>query len=440
MNMSLFFFFFILKKINKIFIQLFFKILLFMNLINLFFMLNFQMNFWNWIYYDLAIDMYSFGLISLSLWIFILMMMVSNNFFSMKNYLYFMFLMNFMLILVILCFSTMNLLIFYMAFESSLLPVFFLILGWGHQPERVTAAFHMLMYTLFGSLPLLFMIVYIYFSENTNMMNLIYIDEMNYFMFMSLTLGFFMKMPMYFFHLWLPKAHVESPIMGSMILAGVMLKLGSYGLLRTIFMIQEVWIGQNFIYVIYCLMSAIILSLICLCQNDMKMLVAYSSVVHMGILMSGMLTLNNWGISGSYLMMIAHGLVSSGMFCLVNLMYERFKSRSMFINKGLINMFPSLTLLWFLICSSNLSFPPSLNLFSEIMLFNSLIIYMKSLILISMMVIFFSSCYNLFFYSYSQYGKNLNIYMFKNIKIMEFMLLLFHWIPLNFMFNWMYLF
>nr|UVU30549.1 NADH deshydrogenase subunit 4 [Euceros kiushuensis] len=438
--LSFFFFIIIMNKINKNFMQFFFKILLFMNFILMFFMMNYNMNYFTHICYDLGFDKYSFGLICLTLWIYILMMMVSNNFMNNLFYLNYMFLMLIMLLTVILCFSTLNLILFYLTFEFSLLPMFFLILGWGIQPDRIMAGMYMMTYTLFGSLPLLFMIIYIYLNYNTLIMNMINIIKLSYFMFTILIVAFLFKMPMYSMHLWLPKAHVESPIMGSMLLAGVMLKLGSYGLLRMMFIMQEIWVNFNEFYIYYGIYSGIICSFLCLCQNDMKMLVAYSSIVHMSILLSGMMTFFYWGIYGSFLMMIAHGLVSSGMFCLVNVIYERTKSRSFFFNKGLMNIYPSFTLMWFLICSSNLSFPPSLNLFSEIMLFNSLIIYSKTLILFSMMFIFLSSSYNLFFFSSTQHGKYPTIFKFNQIKLMEYMLLLFHWIPLNIFFNWIYLF
>nr|ACJ69607.1 NADH dehydrogenase subunit 4 [Schlettererius cinctipes] len=413
---------------------MFFSCIMFMLKISM--MKNF---FWVKLSLMFGIDKYSFGLIMLSMWIFGLSFLASLKVYKMKVYLK-MFLMfiylNFYSL--VLCFCSMNMFMFYFFFEMSLILTMFLLMGWGFQPERIQASMYMLFYTLFGSLPLLFMMLYLYYMKNS--MDFFYLINLfntkNLFLFMFCLISFLIKLPMFMFHLWLPKAHVEAPISGSMILAGIMLKLGGYGIIRFMMMMPKNFYSYSFFIMMISIIGSIYLSLLCLRQIDMKMLVAYSSVVHMGMMLGGLMSMSMFGLIGGFYMMISHGLCSSGMFCLVNFLYERFSSRSILINKGMLNLFPSMTLWWFLICSSNMSFPPSLNLFSEIMLIISMLLWSNSLMILIMLICFFSSLYSLYIYSYTQHGKMniFNMFSFKMNEVNEFLLIMLHWIPLNLIF------
>nr|WPN89773.1 NADH dehydrogenase subunit 4 [Sinoscolia sp. 1 GYN-2023a] len=435
MKFFLYLFFLIpLSMMNKFWLNqflLFFGSILFLFFGNSF---NFQ---WSQISYYLGMDLLSLGLIILSFWICSLMFLSSETIFLMKNYVnLFIFMILILMMFLFLTFSSMNMLLFYLFFECSLIPVLFLIMGWGLQLDRIQASMYLLFYTLFASLPLLLSIIYIYLDKKTLDFMLIFenIFFLNYiYLYFFLILAFFVKMPMFLVHLWLPKAHVEAPVSGSMILAGVMLKLGGYGLLRMYVMIYNLGIFMNFIWVSISLIGGLMISLICLFQIDLKSLIAYSSVAHMSILLCGLMTMFNWGLMGSFLMMISHGLCSSGMFCLVNIIYERIGSRSILINKGLINFMPSLSLWWFLLCSSNMAAPPSLNLLSEIMLINSMISWSWLILFLLTLLSFFSAFYSLYLYSFTQHGKlNFSLYSFSQGYVREFLLLILHWLPLNF--------
>nr|ARO34927.1 NADH dehydrogenase subunit 4 [Janus compressus] len=388
--------------------------------------------------YLYGLDYFSFWMIMLSLWIVILMMLASMKIVKLKLFTS-LFMMNMMsmLLFLILSFSSLNYLIFYFFFEVSLIPTLFLILGWGYQVERIRAGMYMMMYTLFFSLPFLFMLIFVsynYYSLDIIFLqsNLILISGGMVSMYYCLMINVFLvKLPMFFFHLWLPKAHVEAPVAGSMILAGVMLKLGGYGIYRVIFLFENDFCSVNWMITLFSLVGGVYMSLICMRQLDMKALVAYSSVVHMSLVIGGLFSMNLIGVQGALLMMIAHGLCSSGLFCLVNMFYERSMSRSLIVNKGMLIYSPSMMLLWFFLCVGNMSAPPSLNLLSEILLLISLISWMKNLFILLIFLLFFSGCYSLYLFSYVCYGESLNLFSFTMFSVREYILIMLHLIPLN---------
>uniref|UniRef100_UPI0030FEC7E3 NADH dehydrogenase subunit 4 n=1 Tax=Carterocephalus argyrostigma TaxID=1663110 RepID=UPI0030FEC7E3 len=430
------FFFFLLFLIPLCFLQNMFWLVQMSLFLLMFLFLNLTINITNYcnLSYMLGCDMISFGLILLSIWICCLMIMASEKLYKFNFYTEF-FLLNimFLLIMLYLTFSVLNLFMFYLFFEGSLIPTLMLIVGWGYQPERIQAGMYLLFYTLFVSLPLLIGIFYIFNEMNCMMIYFMKFFNYNlYLLYFSMILAFLVKMPMYFVHLWLPKAHVEAPVSGSMILAGIMLKLGGYGLLRVLILIQKISLKLNFIWIIISLVGGFYISLKCLCQVDMKSLIAYSSVSHMSLVIGGIMTLNYWGYLGSYVLMIGHGLCSSGMFCLANINYERLYSRSLFLNKGMMNFMPSLSLWWFLLLSAAMAAPPTMNLMGEINLINSLVSWSWLTMIMLMLISFFSAGYSLYLYSYTQHGKyNMGLYSFYTGLSREYLLLMLHWLPLN---------
>nr|APX39883.1 NADH dehydrogenase subunit 4 [Clytra espanoli] len=390
----------------------------------------------------LGMDLLSYLLILLSFWVCSLMILASGKLFKKNNYYgLFNLVMLLLMLSLYLTFSSTNLFVFYLFFEVSLIPTLLLIVGWGYQPERLEAGLYLLFYTMIFSLPMMVAIFKIYHNFGT----LIFLnfgfqlEELYYF---CMNMVFFVKIPMFLVHLWLPKAHVEAPVSGSMILAGVMLKLGGYGLLRFMRLFMSLSF-INFYVILISLLGGLFVSLICLRQSDMKSLIAYSSVAHMGLALAGIMTMTVWGFYGSLILMLGHGLCSSGLFCLANISYERVGSRSLYLNKGLINLIPSFSFWWFVLLACNMAAPPSLNLVGELGLINSLVSYSYMLMPLIMLLSFFSAAYSFYLYAYTQHGlPSTGLFSFYTGSLREYLLIFLHWLPLNlfivkgdFMFN-----
>lgn len=237
------------------------------------------------------------------------------------------------LLALLACFKAEDLLSFYYWFEVALIPIFILVLGWGYQPERLGAALYIFFYTLAASLPLLMLILYSRGELGGVGFTACPAERGGEAGHLFWVLAFMVKLPVFLVHLWLPKAHVEAPVSGSIILAGLMLKLGGYGL----FLVSG-WVFQRVTLLGWVFSGALVggaaAALIILRLADVKVIIAYSSVVHMGMVAAAVLGVRGAGLWGALLMMLAHGLTSSGMFSGANIIYERRHSRRIVRNKG----------------------------------------------------------------------------------------------------------
>lgn len=357
--------------------------------------------------------------------------------FSEKNYKVMSVLITLVLFFLVLAFSTFNLLVFYIAFESILIPMFLMIGIFGSRERKLTAAFRLFFYTLFGSFFFLGFLIYIYYVWGTFDLIILkylvlyqplFVQKVCWFcMFIALAI----KIPIYPFHTWLPEAHAEAPTVGSILLAGILLKLGPYGFLR----FANVLFPMGFLYfkpLIYllCLLSIYYTAIIAIRQLDIKKIVAYSSISHMAFTILGLWSLTLEGITGCILLLLAHGFVSGALFMLVGYIYQRYKTRIILYYGGLAQINPLMAFLFFFALLGNISFPITLNFISEILIMLSLLhLNLYVLILVVFSGVFILS-YNLYLFNRLFFGLFSKFYVYYtpdllNKEVMMLIILLF---------------
>lgn len=327
-------------------------------------------------------------------------------------------------------FCALDLFLFYIFFESILIPMFLIIGIWGSRERRIHAAYQFFLYTLFGSLIMLSGLIFIYFHIGSTDLLVLGKSTFSKYRQIILWFAFFMsfavKIPMLPVHIWLPEAHVEAPTAGSVLLAGVLLKLGTFGFLR--FSIPLFPYGTQFFLPLIYTMSLIAIiysSLTTIRQIDLKKIIAYSSVVHMNFVLVGLFTMNVQGLSGSLFLMLSHGIVSGGLFLCVGIIYDRYHTRLLAYYNGLNYYMPLFSIFFLLFTFANIGFPGTSSFVGEFLIilgvfrYNTVVAFLASLSLI------FGAGYAVWLYNRLFFGelKNNYILFFNDLSKRELVLL-----------------
>ncbi|YP_007624289.1 NADH dehydrogenase subunit 4 (mitochondrion) [Balearica regulorum] len=339
---------------------------------------------------------------------------------------------------ILLAFSTTELMLFYISFGATLIPTLILITRWGNQPERLSAGIYLLFYTLISSLPLLVTIFHLHTQTGTLQLTMLELTHpmlinswTNLLSSLALLTAFMVKAPLYGFHLWLPKAHVEAPIAGSMLLAAFFLKLGGYGIMRITLLTGPLPTHLHYPFLTLALWGALMTSSICLRQTDVKALIAYSSVSHMGLVIAAGTIQTHWSFSGAMILMFSHGLIPSMVFCLANTIYERTHSRILLLTRGLQPLLPLMATWWLLANLTNMALPPTTNLMAELTIMVALFNWSSFTIILTGIATLLTASYTLFMLLMTQRGTlPTHMMSIQNSNTREHLLMALHTMPM----------
>jgi len=315
-------------------------------------------------------------------------------------------------------FSTLDLLLFYIFFESVLIPMYLIVGVWGSRERKIRAAYFFFLYTLLGSVLMLLSILYIFYQVGTTnyevLLTFIFSNTEQKFLWLSFFGSFATKVPMVPVHLWLPEAHVEAPTAGSVILAGVLLKLGTYGFIRFSFpLFPEASFYFTPIVYLLAIVGIVYTSFTAIRQTDFKRIIAYTSVAHMNLVMVGLFSFNTIGLEGAILQSLSHGFVASALFLIIGIVYERHHTRMVKYYGGLVHTMPLYTFIFLFFTMSNIGLPGTGSFVGEFLILAGSFKTNSTATFISATSMIIGGCYSLWLFNRISYG-NINTQYLKN--------------------------
>lgn len=347
---------------------------------------------------------------------------------NVKKYILCFLIMEFFLIGV---FTILDLLLFYIFFESVLIPMFLIIGIWGSRERKIRAAYFFFLYTLLGSVLMLLSILYIYTQAGTTdykiLLTCTFSPLEQYILWFTFFMSFATKVPMVPVHLWLPEAHVEAPTAGSVILAGVLLKLGTYGFIRFSLPLfpEASFYFSPFVY-IFAAIGIVYTSFTAIRQTDFKRIIAYTSVAHMNLVMLGIFSFNTIGLEGAVLQSLSHGFVASALFLIIGVVYDRHGTRMVKYYGGLVHMMPIYIFIFLFFTMANIGLPGTSSFVGEFLLLAGSFKTNTTVTFIGATGMILGGCYSLWLFNRIAYGNLKTQYFnkFLDLNKREFMIFL----------------
>jgi len=328
-------------------------------------------------------------------------------------------------------FCVLDLLLFYIFFESVLIPMFLIVGIWGSRERKILAAYYFFLYTLLGSVLMLLSILYIYYQVGTTDYEVLLTFSLSSLeqklLWFTFFLAFASKVPMVPVHLWLPEAHVEAPTSGSVILAGILLKLGTYGFIRFSLPLfpQASFFFTPLVYSV-AVVGIIYTSFTAIRQTDFKRIIAYTSIAHMNLVILGIFSFNNVGIEGAILQSLSHGFVASALFLIIGVVYDRYRTRIVQYYGGLASVMPIYIFIFLFFTMANISFPGTSSFVGEFLILAGSFKVNTSVTFLGATGVIIGGAYSLWLFNRIAYGNLKTQYttMFLDISPREFIVFL----------------